>query len=148
MSYGHPQIEHEIAARSLAIAMALLSHNQVSPEVAQKLRQGGLEDAGDLRLPPDTATFFALERVATHAKVPVLRLKEVSEAIPAGALVMIDAHLPAPLPQAPVLQALRSALLVVAPTAWGPALQAAALAHVMVDPGPAPEPSGRRPSPR
>ena len=145
MSYGDPLIENDIRARALALADALAASHPAA-SAYQAVSEEFREAAVAASLPADQITWFALERVASKTGLPAVRLEGLSQDIPAGAMVLIDRHLPLPEDPAQLVRALRAAAFVVAPSAWGPVLSQAHLPGLAIAPEVDPAPR-RGPSP-
>lgn len=140
MSYSTPELEAHIRARALALAEAVSFTHPNDPAFArakEELRQ----DAVSMGLPSDTITWFAMQRVAGRSQVEAVLLHDPGQTIPAGALVLVDQHMPAPADvESDTVQSLRAASFIVAPAQWEPVLKQANLANFRVAPAQQEEP--------
>lgn len=147
MSYSTPELEAHIRARALAIAEAVsASHPAIS--AFAKAREELRQDTIEMDLPSDTVTWFALQRVAGRSNVQAARLQGADLEIPAGALVLVDACVPAPKDvESPTIKSLKKAAFVVAPAQWRAILDEANVKAFRVSPSEedAPAPSRRAP---
>jgi hypothetical protein len=89
MSYGMPEVEHDIQNRTRWLAEALAAKSG-APDGFCAARDAIIAQAASTPPPVDIMTWFAMERLAIKAGIKAVRMENYKQPIEAGCLVWVS----------------------------------------------------------